>query len=97
MNSSITPLLQRSSGTASSRRGPSRSIQYAEPFGDGLAVNPGSVGQPLDGDPDAAYGVVDLSDLSVDLCRVPYDIERVQQRIEGTPISGRNGERLVFD
>ncbi len=42
---SVTPLLQRSSGTASSRRGPSRSIQYAEPFGDGLAVNPGSVGQ----------------------------------------------------
>ncbi|NLV08181.1 YfcE family phosphodiesterase [Haloarcula rubripromontorii] len=72
-------------------------IQYAEAFDDGLVINPGSVGQPRDGDPDAAYAIVDLADLSVDLCRVPYDIERVQQRIKETSISDRNGERLVFE
>ncbi|MDQ2074719.1 metallophosphoesterase family protein [Haloarcula sp. H-GB4] len=72
-------------------------IQHAETFNDGLVINPGSVGQPRDGNPDAAYAIVDLSDLSVDLYRVPYDIERVQQRIEGTSISDRNGERLAFE
>jgi putative phosphoesterase len=72
-------------------------IQHAEMFDDGLVINPGSVGQPRDGNPDAAYAIVDLSDLSVELCRVPYDIERVQQRIAETTISDRNGERLAHD
>lgn len=72
-------------------------IQHAETFDDGLVINPGSVGQPRDVDPDAAYAIVDLSDLSADLCRVPYDIEHVQQRIAETTISDRNGERLTFE
>ena len=72
-------------------------IQHAEAFDAGLVVNPGSVGQPRDGDPDAAYAVLDLSDLSVDLRRVSYDVDRVRQRVAETPIPDRNGARLAPD
>jgi len=42
-------------------------------LGDTLAVNPGSVGLPTDGDPRAAYGVWQNGDVT--LCRVAYDVE----------------------
>ena len=44
-------------------------------------VNPGSVGQPRDGDPRAAYAVVDVGARSVELFRVPYRIEAAQAKI----------------
>jgi len=39
---------------------------------------PGSVGQPRDGDPDAGYAVLDTQTDEVDLHRVAYDIDRVE-------------------
>ena len=44
-------------------------------------LNPGSVGQPRDGDPRAAYGLVDTSAKSVDLYRVDYPIETTQAKV----------------
>jgi predicted phosphodiesterase len=44
-------------------------------------VNPGSIGQPRDGDPRAAFAIADLENHSVKLWRVPYDIEAVQDRM----------------
>jgi diadenosine tetraphosphatase ApaH/serine/threonine PP2A family protein phosphatase len=44
-------------------------------------LNPGSVGQPRDGDARAAYGVVDTSTRSVDLFRVAYPIEITQAKV----------------
>ena len=44
-------------------------------------VNPGSVGQPRDGDPRAAFAIADLENSAVELWRVPYDIEQVQKRM----------------
>jgi len=44
-------------------------------------VNPGSVGQPRDGDPRAAYALVDTSALSVELFRVDYPIETTQLKV----------------
>lgn len=38
-------------------------------------VNPGSVGQPRDGNPDASYAVFDTDDVSIEFFRVPYDID----------------------
>jgi putative phosphoesterase len=70
-------------------------IQHTEVFDEGIIVNPGSVGQPRDQKPDAAYAIVDLAASTVDLRRVPYDVERVQQRIEATSISNHNGQRLT--
>jgi diadenosine tetraphosphatase ApaH/serine/threonine PP2A family protein phosphatase len=41
-------------------------------------LNPGSVGQPRDGDPHAAYLVLDLAARTATFRRVPYDVARTQ-------------------
>lgn len=40
-----------------------------------IFINPGSVGQPRNGNPLAQFGVVDFSTMEVQLRAVPYDIE----------------------
>lgn len=50
---------------------------------DGRAVvNPGSVGQPRDGNPRASYAMLDLDDGSIELHRAKYDIGKVVKEIE---------------
>lgn len=44
-------------------------------------LNPGSIGQPRDGDPRAAFAISDLDRKKVEFWRVPYDIEDVQTRM----------------
>ena len=44
-------------------------------------LNPGSIGQPRDGDPRAGFAIVDLDHHIVEFWRVPYDIAAVQQRM----------------
>jgi diadenosine tetraphosphatase ApaH/serine/threonine PP2A family protein phosphatase len=41
-------------------------------------LNPGSVGQPRDGDPRAAYLLLDLDERTASFRRVDYDIARTQ-------------------
>ncbi|MCA1586279.1 MAG: metallophosphatase family protein [Acidobacteria bacterium] len=50
-------------------------------------VNPGSVGQPRDGDPRAGFALVDSDRQEVTIYRVPYPVEQAQARIlaEGLP------------
>ncbi len=43
-----------------------------------LILNPGGVGQPRDGDPRAAYAILDTTEQSVEFQRVEYPIERTQ-------------------
>lgn len=69
-------------------------VQHHAAFEEGLIVNPGSVGQPRDGDPDAAYAVVDLDAGTVDERRVPYDVDRVADEIEAAGLPARLGQRL---
>jgi predicted phosphodiesterase len=45
-------------------------------------LNPGSVGQPRDGDPRAAFAIADLEKRTVEFWRTPYDISAVQNRME---------------
>lgn len=45
-------------------------------------VNPGSVGQPRDHDPRAAYTVFDTEEKSWTQHRVPYDVAEVQDRMK---------------
>ncbi|WP_420408251.1 metallophosphoesterase family protein [Hoeflea sp.] len=49
-------------------------IQFSHRFGRRLFCNPGSVGQPRDGDPRAAYAT--WQDGELELHRVTYDIDR---------------------
>ncbi|HEY8629719.1 MAG TPA: metallophosphoesterase family protein [Gaiellaceae bacterium] len=50
-------------------------------------LNPGSVGQPRDGDPRAAWVLLDLEERFAEFHRVPYSIERTQaeMRERGLP------------
>jgi len=44
-------------------------------------LNPGSVGQPRDGDPRAAYAIVDTEHRRIELFRVKYPVEETQAKI----------------
>jgi len=44
-------------------------------------VNPGSVGQPRDGDARAAYAIVDTGKRVVELFRLVYDVEKAQAKV----------------
>lgn len=45
-------------------------------------VNPGSVGQPRDNNPRAAFALYDTETRVVTFRRIPYDIEQTQQQME---------------
>ena len=53
-----------------------------------VLINVGSVGQPRDGDPRAAFGVLDEGAGTVELRRVQYDVAGAQRRIveAGLPV-----------
>jgi diadenosine tetraphosphatase ApaH/serine/threonine PP2A family protein phosphatase len=57
-------------------------------------LNPGSVGQPRDHDPRAAYAILDLSDYTCIWRRVEYDIASVQQRMRQDDLPERHITRL---
>ena len=44
-------------------------------------VNCGAVGQPRDGDPRAAFGILDTETRSLTLMRVEYDVAAAQAKI----------------
>jgi putative phosphoesterase len=69
-------------------------VQAHERFDDGVVMNPGSVGQPRDDDPRAAYAVVDLDALTVEERRVEYDVERVVEAVEAAGLPRDTGQRL---
>ncbi len=58
------------------------------------AINPGSVGQPRDADPRAAYALVDTEALTVTPRRVAYDIAEVQARIRAAGLPEPLAARL---
>ena len=70
-------------------------VQHVERYAEGFVVNPGSVGQPRDGDPRAAYAVADLAALTVDTYRVEYDVERVQDAVREAGLPDQTGSRLA--
>ncbi|PSQ48446.1 metallophosphoesterase [Halobacteriales archaeon SW_7_65_23] len=70
-------------------------VQGHERFDEGVVMNPGSVGQPRDGDPRAAYAVLDLDDLAVTEHRVEYDIDRVREAVVEADLPARIGDRLA--
>jgi len=69
-------------------------VQHHERFAEGIVMNPGSVGQPRDGDPRAAYAVVDLDEGTVAEERVAYDIDRVIGAVEAAGLPEGIGTRL---
>ncbi|MPY88090.1 MAG: metallophosphoesterase [Luteitalea sp.] len=68
---------------------PDVSGRIALPANGRILINPGSVGQPRDGDPRAAFAIVDTDAHVVELRRVPYPVAVAQARIleAGLPLS----------
>ena len=58
-------------------------------------LNPGSVGQPRDGDPRAAYLLLDFDTRHAHFRRVPYDIEATQTEIRENGLPDALATRLA--
>jgi diadenosine tetraphosphatase ApaH/serine/threonine PP2A family protein phosphatase len=59
-------------------------------------MNPGSVGQPRDGDPRAAWLELDTTAWTAAWRRVPYDIEGAQAAIRAAGLPGSLADRLGY-
>jgi len=78
----------------------SGNVQYRLPLDSAsrYLINPGSVGQPRDNDPRAAFAVYQSSEdgaEAVIFYRVPYDIQQAQQRIFAAHLPERLALRLA--
>jgi diadenosine tetraphosphatase ApaH/serine/threonine PP2A family protein phosphatase len=68
----------------------------AYPLEDRCLLNAGSVGQPRDGDPRAAYVILDTTAGAATFHRVAYDIAETQRRIRARRLPEMFAERLTF-
>ena len=59
-------------------------------------INPGSVGQPRDGDPRAAYAVLDTDAPGITIIRVPYPVTLASERIVDAGLPKILGQRLTL-
>ncbi len=59
-------------------------------------LNPGSIGQPRDGDPRAAFAIAEPDRHCVEFWRVPYDVEAVQKRMTKAGLPESLILRLAF-
>jgi diadenosine tetraphosphatase ApaH/serine/threonine PP2A family protein phosphatase len=58
-------------------------------------INPGSVGQPRDRDPRAAFVIYEPEDSLMEFWRVSYDIHAVQERMVNANLPDRHIQRLT--
>jgi predicted phosphodiesterase len=75
------PALFTNSNDPATSGAPLAEDEMALPKTGPVLLNVGSVGQPRDGDPRAAYGVIDLDRNTARLRRIAYDIEGAQKHI----------------
>lgn len=68
---------------------------YRLPREGAVLINVGSVGQPRDGDPRAAYGLLDLERSTLLLRRVPYDVAGAQAAIRAAGLPPWLAKRLA--
>lgn len=61
-----------------------------------LIINPGSVGQPRDNDPRAAYAILDLEEMTWQYERISYPIELTQAQMKEANLPKRLIDRLSF-
>jgi diadenosine tetraphosphatase ApaH/serine/threonine PP2A family protein phosphatase len=64
--------------------------------GTAYLINPGSVGQPRDGDARAAYAIYNSQTREVALRRVPYNHQATERKIVAAGLPLKLGIRLAF-
>jgi predicted phosphodiesterase len=74
--------------------GPKFAALRLEP-GTRYLLNPGSVGQPRDGDPRAAFAIADMDHQVIEFWRVPYDVAAVQLRMRKAGLPHSLIERIA--
>lgn len=75
-----------------SRRLSHKSLELGEST---VWINPGSIGQPRDGDPLASYALLDFNRNEVIFHRVAYDIEKTQKKMQQQGYPQRFIQRLA--
>ena len=58
-------------------------------------INPGSVGQPRDGNPDSSFLIFDTNNMSIEFRRVAYQIDKTQEEMRGVGLPPFLRERLT--
>ena len=78
--------------------GPPRGARFRLPLDDGAKylVNCGAVGQPRDGDPRAAFGLLDTDASVLTVLRVTYDVAAAQQKIVDAGLPEVLAQRLAI-
>jgi diadenosine tetraphosphatase ApaH/serine/threonine PP2A family protein phosphatase len=61
-----------------------------------VIINPGSVGQPRDGDPRAAYALLDLAEMTWEFHRVAYPVQETQAQMRAADLPTPLIERLAY-
>ena len=59
-------------------------------------INVGSVGQPRDGNPLTSFGIYDPNRSRVHVIRLPYDIEKEQERMKAAGLPDKLWQRLAI-
>jgi len=59
-------------------------------------INPGSVGQPRDGDPRLSFGIFDTETTAITIIRQEYDVETARQKIIDNNLPAVLGDRLLY-
>jgi len=67
---------------------------YVRRFPSGLIINPGSVGQPRDGDPRTSYALLDTDSHECEILRMEYDIDKAANAIESAGLPRFLADRL---
>jgi len=70
-------------------------VQAKREYDEGVLINPGSVGQPRDNDPRAAYALLNEETHEVELRRVEYPVSQVQDEIRRVGLPESLAERLA--
>lgn len=71
-------------------------VPVYKPCGDKMVLNPGSVGQPRDGDNKASYAIYDTDTHEFTVKRVTYDFKKVQDAIRKAGLPEIMAERLAY-
>jgi diadenosine tetraphosphatase ApaH/serine/threonine PP2A family protein phosphatase len=58
-------------------------------------INPGSVGQPRDGNARPSFGIFDTDAFGYENVRVPYNTDRAAEKVRGAGLPERLAERLL--
>ena len=75
--------------------GKQETCEFQLQTGSTYMVNPGSIGQPRDGDWRAAFATFDSDKRAVTFYRVPYDVRSAQEKIVAANLPARLATRLA--